>query len=265
MFTTTRHEVNGPTLDLNVIQTLREQYAAIGNPNGLAERVTVFLERAQARFQQLQRLTIIKNAEEEMDILNALRTDSDALGACAIRDASAQLLVLLQAGDRMRAQFALRMLGEQLEKTSFLLVRAAQDQADSVAIPRILIIDDEPELVELIADYFETRGWRASRAGCASDALELLAHEKVNAVLSDVRMPGMALDDFAPLLRQTISSNAPIVLMTGFIPPALHEVARLGVNAILEKPFRMEQLWQSVLQYARAAGLPSAMSAAIAE
>ncbi|KQP18264.1 HD domain-containing phosphohydrolase [Pseudorhodoferax sp. Leaf267] len=63
----------------------------------------------------------------------------------------------------------------------------------------LLAVDDEPNILAALRRVFRTTGWRILTAGNAEAALALLAAEPVNAVLSDMRMPGM---DGARLLEQ---------------------------------------------------------------
>ena len=55
----------------------------------------------------------------------------------------------------------------------------------------VLAVDDEPNILAALRRLFRSTGWRVLTAGHAEQALALLAREPVNAVLSDMRMPGM--------------------------------------------------------------------------
>jgi CheY-like chemotaxis protein len=57
---------------------------------------------------------------------------------------------------------------------------------------RILVVDDEPEMLGLLSDFLhETIGYTVFAAPNAMEALDLLAKEKIDLVLSDINMPGM--------------------------------------------------------------------------
>ena len=55
----------------------------------------------------------------------------------------------------------------------------------------LLAVDDEPNILAALRRLFRATGWRILTAGHAEEALALLAKEPVDAVLSDMRMPGM--------------------------------------------------------------------------
>ena len=55
----------------------------------------------------------------------------------------------------------------------------------------VLAVDDEPNILAALRRLFRSTGWRVLTAGNAEEALALLATEPVDAVLSDMRMPGM--------------------------------------------------------------------------
>lgn len=55
----------------------------------------------------------------------------------------------------------------------------------------VLAVDDEPNILAALRRLFRETGWRILTAGSAEEALVLLSLEPVNAVLSDMRMPGM--------------------------------------------------------------------------
>ena len=59
------------------------------------------------------------------------------------------------------------------------------------SIRRILLVDDEPLVLKLLANAFRDAGYEVKAASNASDAIALCESESCNVLLSDVRMPGM--------------------------------------------------------------------------
>jgi DNA-binding NtrC family response regulator len=59
------------------------------------------------------------------------------------------------------------------------------------ATPRILIVDDEPQIVEFLSLTFEQAGYTVRTASNGLDAIALCSEEPFDVVLSDVRMPEM--------------------------------------------------------------------------
>ena len=62
--------------------------------------------------------------------------------------------------------------------------------------PRILILDDEPMVGELLHDMLGLFGYSASSCTSPARALELLEHEKFDLILSDYQMPQMSGQEF---------------------------------------------------------------------
>ncbi len=106
---------------------------------------------------------------------------------------------------------------------------------------RILLVDDDESLRETLAANLELDGLEIVEADCASRALELASAEEFDAVLSDVRMPGMGgVDLFLELKR--LRPELPVVLMTAFsTEDTVRRAVSAGVFAVLAKPFDVER------------------------
>lgn len=76
----------------------------------------------------------------------------------------------------------------------------------------ILIVEDDPDMAELISDLVEAEGWRPLTAPSAEKAAIVLAHETVHLVLVDHNLPGTSGRTFAQRLRARI--NIGIVMVT---------------------------------------------------
>ena len=77
---------------------------------------------------------------------------------------------------------------------------------------RILIVEDDPDMAELISDLIEAEGWTPLTAPSAEDAAGVLAHETVHLVLVDHNLPGASGRTFAQRLRA--ESTIGIVMVT---------------------------------------------------
>jgi two-component system NtrC family sensor kinase len=102
----------------------------------------------------------------------------------------------------------------------------------------VLVVDDEAEVLELLAEILELAGYRVHAADSAETALRLLEMEPVSAVLSDVRMPGMSgVELFNALQRVEPALTRRFALITGEIPSAaLHTFVRRSGVRVLHKP-----------------------------
>ncbi len=108
----------------------------------------------------------------------------------------------------------------------------------------VLVVEDDPLLLEMCRDGLETIGFNVVSAADGQSALRLVdsGEHRVALVLSDVVMPEMGGRELARrLLRR--GRDIAVVLMSGYPPSDDAEVLRLeGVTNWLQKPFTLEQL-----------------------
>jgi two-component system, cell cycle sensor histidine kinase and response regulator CckA len=108
----------------------------------------------------------------------------------------------------------------------------------------VLVVDDEPTVLNLCRRMLEVGGYRVLTAGGGNEALQLLQSntQQIDLALIDVIMPAMNGIELANLLRQA-SPGIRIVLMSGFAPK---EIGRIAGDArpyrIIWKPFKTESL-----------------------
>jgi DNA-binding response OmpR family regulator len=76
----------------------------------------------------------------------------------------------------------------------------------------VLVVDDEPEILELLRDLLEIEGFRARTAAGPEEALAAIAEGPVDCLLLDVMLPGMSGFELCRRIRQR--SDVPIVLLT---------------------------------------------------
>ena len=102
----------------------------------------------------------------------------------------------------------------------------------------ILLVDDEEALVRLGEEMIAELGYEPVGFASSTAALEEFraAPQRFHAVLSDEAMPGMTGSELAGEIRK-LRADIPIVLMSGYVSPALVARARdLGVAEVLAKP-----------------------------
>src|SRR4051812_16241545 len=103
---------------------------------------------------------------------------------------------------------------------------------------RLLLVEDDADLNELIADLLQLRGHEVRCARNGIEALRALDEEFPQLVISDLEMP--VLDGRAMIYRMFVENlgreNVPVILMSA--SPNLHQVARAaGTPYVLAKPF----------------------------
>lgn len=83
------------------------------------------------------------------------------------------------------------------------------------AKPRLLIVDDEPEICQTLAICLDKTKFRINYASNAADAYRLLEQESYDAIVTDVMMPGEDGIAFLGRVHQ-VWPDIPVILMTGY-------------------------------------------------
>ncbi len=107
--------------------------------------------------------------------------------------------------------------------------------------PRVLVVDDDGEMADTVADYLNGAGYRAECAVGGKAAVAALKKKEIDAVVTDLRMD--EVDGFDVLAAsQQLDPSRPILIMTayGTIDGAI-EAVRRGAFHYLTKPFKMEE------------------------
>ena len=113
---------------------------------------------------------------------------------------------------------------------------------------RILVVDDNTELAENVAELLEDEGYEVILAGCAEQALEMMGERGcVDAALLDVRMDGMDGVELLGHLRSRCPATR-CVMMTAFSrDERLARARSLGALEILSKPFPPDALLHALV------------------
>jgi putative nucleotidyltransferase with HDIG domain len=107
--------------------------------------------------------------------------------------------------------------------------------------PRILIVDDEVEITEILADLL-SEDYECLRAASAEEALARLHEGQFQLVISDITMPGMSGLDMIPHIK-ALSPDTVVVMISGMqtVESAIGAL-RLGAFDYLMKPFDLRQV-----------------------
>ena len=113
-----------------------------------------------------------------------------------------------------------------------------------MSVRRVLVVDDKLDMAEMIADDLCDRGYEAFAVSSGPAALLVMGSQRIDALVTDLRMPGM--DGFALLgASQKLDPSRPVILMTAFsaIDTAMRAF-EVGAYQYLMKPFRLDSLAQ---------------------
>jgi len=123
-----------------------------------------------------------------------------------------------------------------------------RDATVAVAQKRILIVDDDPDIRQVLSDRISSLGYVVETANDGREALEALKKSRFDGMLLDMRMPEI---DGNEVLRRTRMSHPalPIVVVTATsVKESAAQTVAGGACAYLLKPFDAVQLKQTVEQ-----------------
>jgi DNA-binding NtrC family response regulator len=107
---------------------------------------------------------------------------------------------------------------------------------------RVLIVDDEAELVSALVERLNLRGFRARGVTAGEEALELLGRESYDVVLLDVKMPGLGGLEVIRRIKEERPSLE-VILLTGHgSVKSVEEGMALGAFDYLMKPVKIDNL-----------------------
>jgi len=106
----------------------------------------------------------------------------------------------------------------------------------------ILIVEDEPKMQRLLELNLADAGYTTRAAGNAENGLKILASDRVDLVLSDVKLPGMSGLEFLQAVKRA-NAAIPVVMMTayGTVESAV-EAMKDGASDYVLKPFSIEEI-----------------------
>ena len=124
----------------------------------------------------------------------------------------------------------------------------AQGDPAPLEEPRVLVVDDDPYIRDVVAQLLEGEGYRIEEATNGAEALGVVsdATRRPNIILLDLMMPVMDGWEFARRLQEYIPPlNIPIVVLSAARLPT-ERLTVLGARAVLAKPFDVDELLAQV-------------------
>ena len=113
---------------------------------------------------------------------------------------------------------------------------------------KILIVDDERDLVDAYVRLLDRSGYRCAGAFDANQALQMIDAEPPDLVITDLSLPDNIGVEIVRRVRAKLPV-APIIVMSGHNTPGLHEAAReAGANLSMLKPVSITDLRRAIGQ-----------------
>jgi DNA-binding response OmpR family regulator len=113
----------------------------------------------------------------------------------------------------------------------------------TIAKKRVLLVDDDPEIIESVRAALMMRGYEVLVAWDGAEALSRVERDRPDLMVLDLVMPRRSGLTVLERMHRTGMRSTPIILMTGTDEQRHRDAAQLrGVSVFLSKPFAIEQL-----------------------
>ena len=111
----------------------------------------------------------------------------------------------------------------------------------------ILVVDDEPPIVQVVGDLLKQQGYKVMEATSGKETLEILKKSKPDLILLDIMMPGMDGWDVVEKIKSNKNlEKIPIVFLTAKIDPISRSMGSLASTDYITKPFDNKDLIRRV-------------------
>lgn len=114
--------------------------------------------------------------------------------------------------------------------------------------PRVLVVEDDPQLRNMLAQNFTMFGCEVLTAANGEEAMRVIEAKSITAIVSDIQMPKMNGVQLLNHLREK-GITIPVIVMTGYSHYEEEQINDLGAMVTLQKPFTRAQLKEIVDGY----------------
>ena len=127
------------------------------------------------------------------------------------------------------------------------------DKTMDATTKKILVVDDEPQIVKVVKAYLEKAGFTVVSAADGSAALAVFQHEKPDLVILDLNLPGMDGLEVCRTIRRT--SDVPVMMLTARVEETDTLIGlELGADDYVIKPFHPREVVARVRTILRRTG-----------
>ena len=110
----------------------------------------------------------------------------------------------------------------------------------------ILVVDDEPDIQDIIKDLFEIFGFKVDTADSGNKAWAIMQSKDFEVVISDVRMSDGSGPELLEMIKDRDVDKPKVFFISGYMDYTLEQVFELGVDGLFSKPFEASLLRESI-------------------
>lgn len=118
---------------------------------------------------------------------------------------------------------------------------------------KILVVDDEVKIIEVVKSFLESKGFLVFSAGNGKKAIEIFERENISLILLDLMMPEMSGEEVCTMIRK--KSRVPIIMLTAKAEEVdLLKGLGIGADDYITKPFSLKALYARMEAVLRRSG-----------
>ena len=126
--------------------------------------------------------------------------------------------------------------------------KMTEQTKDTNGKKHLLLVDDEPNIREMITLFLSAKGYDVDIAENGEEAIEKITGSEFDLILTDINMPGMDGIEFYKKLKEMAPELAgKIIFMTGYLKPEWVRYVKDSGCPLLTKPFTMSSLSKTLL------------------
>ncbi len=114
---------------------------------------------------------------------------------------------------------------------------------------KILIVDDESDLLEILATRLDMSGYTVLTASDGQKALDIILKESIDLVITDVQMPLVTGVELLESIRSRNWIQPPVIFITGYSAISAEQAFDKGVQAVFYKPFDFKDLLACIKKF----------------
>jgi DNA-binding response OmpR family regulator len=110
-------------------------------------------------------------------------------------------------------------------------------------MPKLLVVDDEIDIVEVTQKFFTKRGIETFAASEGNEAVRVIQEKNPDLIILDYNLPGLSGKEILKKLREELKLSTKVIIVTGYeIEHIMNETKDLGVQDYVHKPLDLNKL-----------------------